>query len=190
MPLNFNPEKIDARQLQDNLRAIERHLQDDHYVRSLSPGAAVLQTATHTVIGNRWGVVLMPDAADTSCLWTLLRPSEWVTGKVAVTLWYSSNGGSTNNFRVLTQVSAIKNADVTSASTLLLNSTRTLAGPAVLNTLTRADVVYSTANITRDHELLEFRVQRTGTHADDNNVNEFHLYAVRATFISAYAEVT
>lgn len=206
--LNFNPElvpttkphesvnvssAIDWTPLQRNQRAIERHVNDDHYVRSFGPGQATLEsTATLAVVGSRWGVVVLPNAATTSALWTFTRPAEWVSGKIMVRFWYSSDGGSTNNFVAGLQVGVAAAGDAMHISTLILNTgtALTVAGPAAANTSIRAADVYTTANVTRAHELINVRVYRVGADAADTNANNLHIYAVRLQHVPAFQEAT
>lgn len=188
--LNFNPESERDPIARSSLRAVERHLHDDHYVRSIAPADFILEGgATTAVVNTRWGVVVLPDGSSTSGVHTYLRPSEWVLGKLKVKVWYSSPVASTNNFRVFLQVTHAKAGDVTTASPFLLTGAVLLPGPAVINTLLTHEV-YSTVNVTRDMELLTARVQRTGAHADDTNVNDMHVYAVRVEMILATQEAT
>jgi len=190
MPLNLNPERVNERGLVDNLRSIERHLIDDHYKISVPPGTMILQApAVPAVVSNRWGVVEFPAAADSSGLYTYDRPSEWVLGKVRVTIWYSAPAASTNNFRILLQVTAVKTGGVTTASALLLTGAIAMPGPAVLNTVIKA-VAYSTVNVTRDMELLTVRVMRQGTNVADTNAGVFHLYHTLVEHVSAVQEAT
>lgn len=187
MALNLNPSLTDEQSMRRSLRSVERHLNDDHYVRSLSPGATVLEgVATHGVVG-RWGVVVLPAAADTAAIWAILRPSEWVTGKLKVTLFFSSSGASTNNFRVLTQATPAKSGSVTTATTLIANDVGLIAGPAVANTRMER-TVYATSNMTQEFDMLSVRILRTGTNVADTNANPFNIYLVRLEFIPAVLE--
>lgn len=189
MALNLQPE-FAGKDPRSAFGAIARHLDYDHYIRSISPGSMVLQApAVHAIVGNRWGVVELPAALDSSALYTYDRPSEWVIGKVRVTIWFSSPAASTNPFRIFLQVTSAKTGDVVTASTLLLTGANALAGPAVLNTVIKASV-YSTANVTRDMELLTVRVMRQGTNAADTNPNVFHLYHTKVEHILAVREAT
>jgi hypothetical protein len=188
MALNLNPVLVDEQSMRRNLRAIERHVNNDHYVRSISPGAMVLEaTAAHAVVGSRWGVLSLPDAASTSGLFTFERPSEWVTGKVKMTIRYSSPVGSTANFRVVAQVGVAKEGSAMATTTLVMNDMSLVPGPAVADTRISYSV-YSTANVTQEFDCVEVRVQRTGAHADDGNVNALHVYAIRLEFIPAMQE--
>lgn len=213
MALNFNPELVPGRLpatkgsivstdeqnkhldwslLQTNQRAIARHLDFDHYVRSLAPGDMVLEGTAAVAIatGSRWSVLVFPDAATSSAYYTFLRPSEWLNGKIAVSVWYSATINSTNNFMQLTQVGVCKAGEVTSGTTLILNSSRALAGPAALGTLIKAATLYTTANVTRDMELIGVRVGRVGADAGDTHANDLHVYAVRVEHIPASQEGT
>lgn len=187
--LNFNPnaDSESKTALRRNLRAVERHVNDDHYVRSLSPGATVLEgVATHGVVG-RWGVVVLPAAADTAAIWAILRPSEWVTGKLKITLFFSSSGAGTNNFRVLIQATPAKSGSVTTATTLIANDVGLIAGPAVANTGMER-TVYATSSMTQEFDMLSVRILRTGTNVADTNANPFNIYLVRLEFIPAMQE--
>lgn len=186
MLLNFNTE-VGAPGERKNLRSLARHVADDHYVRHIQPGAMVMEaTAVHGVIG-RWGVATLPAAADTSAIAAIGRPSEWVSGKLKITLRFSSSVGSTNNFRVLVQATPAKSGSVTTATTLIANDVGIIAGPAVANTRMER-TIYSTSSMTQEFDTLSVRILRTGTNAADTNANPFNIYLVTVELIPAVSE--
>lgn len=178
---------LDLESIRRNMRSVERHLNDDHYVRSFGPGSMVLEaTAVHGLVG-RWGVVTLPVGADTAGLVTFRRPSQWVSGKLKITLSFSSSGASTNNFRILTQATPSKSGSVMTATSLIANDVGLIAGPAVANT--RMDrAIYSTGNMTQEFDELSVRILRTGTNAADTNANPFNIYLLTVEMIPAMQE--
>lgn len=187
--LNFNAER--EREPRVNLRAVERHLHDDHYVRWCYPGIGILEgtSIVAPLTTPRFGVVSFPkDATTSSMLWTFGRPSEWVTGKIKLRIWHSSPVGSTNNFRAFAQIASLSNGEVSTAAALALSANLDYAGPAVANTITRSADFYATSSIDRSDELIGIRVGRVSGNAADTNANAFHVYAVRAEFVLAVRE--
>lgn len=182
---------FDDTPLRRNQRSLERHITDDHYRRSISPGSMVLEgTSAFAVVGGRWGVVSFPDDGTSSAaFFTFERPSEWVTGKLKVTVRYSAPGASTANFRIVIPIVVAKDGTVMTAATLALNSINLLPGPAVADTRLSYSV-FSTSNVTREFDEISVKVQRTSGNAADVNVNAFHLYGVRLEFVQSIQEAT
>lgn len=179
---------IDDSALKRNQRAIERHVDYDHYVRCFTPGDFVLTGATHiTDTSAFWSAVQFADAAVSYGIVTFCKPSEWRSGKLATTIWYTSNAGSTNNFRLGLAVRAIRDGEVL-GGTALLTSAANVPGPGVANTVIRYGPTYTTTSFGNDDELFSFRVLRDGTHANDTNVNNLLLLYAKVEHIQAVRE--
>lgn len=190
MPLNFNPEFAEGRQLQNNLRAIERHLADDHYVRDLSPGLFAVEAAGAIILDPttlRYPVIQFPKVvvrARASCR----KPSEWRTGMLAITVEYTSNVGSTNNFRLAITADAY-NADALPGISLLVVE-YDVPGPAVANTPLVTGPIYTTTGFASDRRRFGIGVARNGAHANDTNVNDLLILGVVVEHIPARMEVS
>lgn len=178
MALNLQAERVDAASLGVNLRAIERHVNDCHYVRSFMPGEFVLAgTAAHVLfdaVGLRWPAIEMPDATDSFAAASWRKPSEWRSGHLRVRFWYSSDVGSTSNFSVQVVVDAIRDGEAV-PGTNLGTSQIAYAGPAVAFTVKRSAYVYTTTALGSDDELFALRITRVGGAGPDNNTNDMHL---------------
>lgn len=156
--LNFNPES-GVESLKSNQRAIERHINDDHYVRSFFPGDFILGptgTPAFAVIPlatPRWPVVVLPKHATENpiCAAGWRKPSQWRSGRLRVRYFYTSPVGSTNNFRVLVTINAARTDEVL-PSTGLLGNSATVAGPAVANTRMASPDIYSTVSLGSDDQ--------------------------------------
>lgn len=189
MALNILPHRTDDSALTTNLVAVERHLNDDHYVRGFAPGEFVLDgiNAVFVVIPPailQRPAVEMPDAVTSYALVTLRKPSEWRTGQMRVIYWYTSDVGSTNNFLVQLAVTAVR-ADELAGGTTLVSSAVAVAGPAVASTVVRSAYTYTTTACGADDELFSIRVLRLGADASDNNINKFQLLYVTLEHIPA-----
>lgn len=190
MALNFQPERTDGTSLRNNLAAVERHINDDHYVRGFTPGEFVIGGAgppTFVQIPGgslRWPAISMPAGADSFANSSWRKPSEWRIGHLRIRYWYTSPAGSTNNFMVQVVVDAIRNGEVLSG-TALYAAQAAVAGPAVADTVIRSADIYTTTALGSDDELFSVRVTRVGTHASDTNVNAFHLLYVEVEHIPA-----
>jgi hypothetical protein len=186
MALNFNPDR-DGREvkLATDLRAIERHLDDDHYVRWAGPGDfEVFNTATKAS-NNAWPVVQFPDAASTSAQWTFPKPSEWRGGPLLLRMWHTSTVGDTKTFSLAVSVRALRSGEVLPA-TVLLNTTIAPAGPAVANTVLVTADLYTTTSLGGDDQLFSVRITRDG--AGDSNNNPWQLLLLRVEHIPAVRE--
>lgn len=193
MPLNFQPERLDPTSLRTNLRAVDRHLTFDHYVRTFQPGDFVVDAvnATHALVnvgGNiRWPAVEMADATVGRASASWLKPSEWRSGKLAVTLWFTCGTGSTNAFVIGLRLDAIRAGEALNG-TNLLNVNLTLAGPAAALTVIRTLPTFSTVSFGADDELFTLSVARIGTDAADVNVNPSLLLMAKVEHLPANAE--
>lgn len=190
MALNLDPNRTDGRTLQVNLAAIERHLNDDHYVRGFTPGAftiggpAVPTFVQITAALPRWSAIAMPDAANSLATVSWQKPSEWRTGHIRTLYWFTSDVGSTNNFYIQTSLDAIRDGEVVPGTNLLTDTSR-IAGPAVATTFVRSSHVYTTTQFGSDDELFSLRITRLGGDANDTNVNTFLLVHARIEHIPA-----
>lgn len=184
---------LDDTPLRRNQRSIERHINEDHYRRIFAPGTAILEgTATVAVLGTpRFAVISFPNDGTTSAAhWTFTRPSEWVQGKVAITVWFSSPVGSTNVFRIFVQIITVSTGEVTTAATLNLSVNLDQAGPAVADTLIEAVTIYTPTSIGRSDDLIGVRIGRVSGNAADTNVNALHFYVARGELVLGMQEVT
>lgn len=190
MALNLQPELAAGdKDLQGNLRAIERHINDDHYVRGFMPGEFVLDgvNAAFIVIPPailQRPAIEMPDAVTSYGLVTFRKPSEWRSGQLRVRYWYTSDVGSTNNFMIQVAVTAVRDGELAGGTTLI-SSNAAVAGPAVASTIIRSAYTYTTTALSADDELFSIRMLRLGGDASDNNVNDFQLVYVECEHIPA-----
>jgi hypothetical protein len=187
--LNFDPNRIDPHTLQVNQAATERHVNDDHYVRGLTPGEFVLDgtNAAFAIIPPailQWPAIEMPDAVTSYAIASFRKPSEWRSGKMRTRYWYTSDAGSTNNFVIQTAVTAVRGTELISG-TSLLSDNAIVAGPAVASTLVKSSYTYTTTSLGGDDELFSVRVLRLGGNASDNNVNKFQLVYVELEHVPA-----
>lgn len=193
MPLNLNPEHVEGRPLATNLRAIERHLTDDHYLRELTPSDFVLDaSATHVQVPAavpQWPAVKLPDAALSIITATWRKPSEWRTGKLRLQLRFTSDVGNTNAFDIRYRVRAIRQAEVLPGTLLTADPVvLSLAGPAVADTEMADSYRYTTISFGSDDERFSLQIFRDGA-ADANN-NDFHLLSVEVVHLPALQEAT
>jgi hypothetical protein len=160
--------------LRTNLRAVERHLNEDHYVRGFSPGMFVTtESATQVIPASsaRWSAVSFADGSTGRASVSFHKPSEWRTGHLAITFWYTSETSSTNNFRMNLVVEAIRNGEAWNAGiTQLLAVTLDLPGPAAAPKLIVNGPTYTTTAFTPDDELFTLRFRRDGADVLDTNV--------------------
>lgn len=189
MALNFDPNRTDASNLLSNQQALERHINDDHYVRGFMPGEFVLDgtNAAFIVIPPailQRPAIEMPDAVTSFGLVTWRKPSEWRSGQLRVRYWYTSDVGSTANFVVQIAVTAVRDGELAGGTTLV-SSNSAVAGPAVASTIIRSAYTYTTTALGGDDELFSVRVLRLGGDAGDTNVNDFQLVYLEVEHIPA-----
>lgn len=190
--LNFSPEQVDQNALRGNQRAIERHINDDYYVREFTPGQFALDAAGVTLVNipaatPRWPALEFVDTILARANASFRKPSEWRSGKFRIRFWYTSPVGSTNNFIIITRIAAGRTGEVLPGTDLLFVST-TYAGPAVANTWIRSPDIYTTTSLGGDDELFTFQFVRDGGHANDTNVNVLHFLHAEVKHIPAQRE--
>lgn len=184
---------LDDTPLRRNQRSIERHITDDHYIRSFTPGMFVLDgVATHVQIpaaAPQWPAVEFPDGVLSIATVSWRKPSEWRTGKLRLQFRYTSDVGSTNAFGIRYRVVSIRDAEVHPGTILSANPTvLSLAGPAVANTHVRSAYFYTTTSFGSDDEMFSVQIFRDGA-ADANN-NDFHLIHLEVFHVSSVQEAT
>ena len=187
--LNFAPDLVDSRSLQNNQHAIERHVDFDHYVRSFTPGMFLSADAGATFVTviaatMRWPAIEYADAATSRAHVSWRKPSEWRTGHLRIRFWYTSPVGDANRFRVQLLVSTIRDTEVLTG-TLLADVSASYSGPAVANTVIRSPYVYTTTTLGSDDELFSLRVARVGGDAADTNVNVLQVLFAEVEHIPA-----
>lgn len=190
MSLNLQPERTDPTSILGNQRAIDRHLTWDHYTLNFTPGIFVPNGTT--LIGvhaasMRYPAITFAKAAASEALVSFAKPSEWRSGKLAITVLYTSPGASTNNFYVAITVDAVKTGEVLTGTNLYAVFS-TWAGPAVANTVKKLGPIYTTNTIGADDELFGLKVRRDSTHANDTNVNDLNVLMVRVVHMPARVE--
>jgi hypothetical protein len=190
VPLNLNPELAHGRELQNNLRSIERHLADDHYVRDLSPGVFAVEAAGAIILDPttlRYPVIQFPKVIVRARA-SFRRSSEWRTGQLAITVEYTSNVGAVANFRLAITADAF-NADVLPGASLLVTEID-IPGPGVANTPLVTGPLYTTSSFASDRRRFGIGVARNGAHANDTNVNDLLILGVVVEHIPARMEVS
>lgn len=190
MALNLNTDLTTTRSIQDNWRAIERHLDYDHYTRGFTPGDFILDVGGNatpillTVATNRWPAVMMPEGRESIAITSFHKPSEWRSGKLKITYWYTSDVGSTNNFYIGVTAYATRRDEVLNGTSLYAVDTA-VAGPAVASTVKVAGPFYTTTSFGSDDELFAIGIFGQRANVLDTNVNEFHLLYVLVEHIPA-----
>jgi len=190
-PLNLNPERSEGRLLQDNLRAIERHLADDHYVKDLDPERFTITAPGAKVLANaatlRFNALQFPDAAVARARANFRKPSQWRSGLLSVTVLYTCETGTTNAFNLITTVNAIRTGEVLPGTQLLALDTTT-PGPAVASTILQYGPVYTTSGLGSDDMLFSVGITRDGNRVEDVNANALLVLDVIVEHIPAQAE--
>lgn len=196
MPVNVNPERVSEADLRSNQRGISAHLDDQYYRRSFTPSAFVVSLgANHGTAGAssgaaKWPTIEFPDGADTYAFIAFERPKLWVTGKLKLTIYYSSDAGSTNNFGLLTNVVSVPeggNLSDTGVTVLLSDASPTnVAGPAAAEGEQSVDV-YTTTSFDPSARRIGVRIGRKGT--TDANANVFLVTEVVVQHIPAKQQV-
>lgn len=185
--LNFTPEHstLDPRVIRSNWEAIERHVNDDHYVREFTPGKFVLAgAAVAFAVNNGWPVVEFTNASvlDTDIATVSFRkPSEWRTGKLRLGFWYTSDAAGASNFSIGTRIYGVRRGEAL-PGTLLYSAANAVPGPAAGGDLLYSGDFYTSTSFGSDDELFRVLFTRDGT---DANGNDFHLVHVVVEHIQA-----
>jgi len=183
MPEGLNYGKEDRRAL-DADRQILSAKTDDLDVLDLWPGGATLfGGATTTETGPGAGVnadaLVLADAATHYARWNRRVRSSWTNHKLAFTVYYTAPAGSTNNFRLVLSVEAMKSGANMSTGYVVDSPVALVPGPAAAWGLLTATAILGAIPLTTETaEVISIRVLRTGTHADDTNTNACHVLLV------------
>jgi hypothetical protein len=189
--LNLRPESVDPEALRSNQRAIEAHLDDDHYRRRFQPGDFALSGTTTALVpaaNPRWPVIVFPDVAASEAAVSWERPTEWRKGKLEILIWYTAPGAGADNFWVAVTLNAIRTGEIL-GGTSLYTKFDAWQGPALTDTVKRFGPVYTTTSFGSDDELFSLKVRRNGNDVvNDVNTNPLHLLLVRIRHIPAMSE--
>lgn len=183
---------LDDAQLQRNMQAVEAHLNWDHYHAALPPDrwttSLTAETATTKPIAYRIDAWAFPDDSTTR-IYSNIRPlSQWTTGKFKITLYYTADGGSTNNFRVFFNVySALAGVVLDATMTTVTNLVTSLPGPGTAFVPIEY-VAYSSASMPAGTRIIGVSMGRIGADAADTNTNNLLMVDCDVEFVSAYLE--
>jgi hypothetical protein len=166
---------LDDSILKQNQRAIAAHLDDDYYVRSLTPGMFVpFATAAHGTAGQsaglgKWPTIDYPDGASSYAVAAFRRPKFWVSGKIEVTIYYTSQTAGTANFSILLSVGTVPQPGNLSNTgiTTLVTTTIATAGPTAADD-EKVVSTYTTTSLNPSMRRVFVRIGRDGA-ADANN---------------------
>jgi hypothetical protein len=184
MALNFDPE-LGTKHLARNQRAVERHLDDDHYVRGFTPGQFVTDGANAVLVpfpaaAPQWPAIKFPEGVISYAVVSWRKPSEWRLGRLRLRLWYTSDVASTANFAMFVRIKAVRDTEVLPGTALYDTGVAdTFAGPSVINKVVKSAYIYTTTSLGSDDELFTLQLVRTNANPPDANANDMYLiYAV------------
>ena len=174
-------------ELEQNALSVKQHIEDKDF--KLWFPARVFNVSTAS---GAEGVYAgspywdLPDAATSTVVTDHYVPSYWINGKVAYTVYYTGNPGSTANFNVSMRITGylvngtaltVNTGDVTAVET------GTIPGPAVADEL----LTYTTAEanwlaLTIAYPFRGIRFTRNGTAGSDANTGDLRLLGVLLQF--------
>ncbi len=185
---------LDDSIMKQNQRAVAAHLDDDYYVRSLTPGMFVpFATAAHGTAGQsaglgKWPTSDYPDGVSSYAVAAFRRPKFWVSGKIEVTIYYTSQTAGTANFSILLALGAVPqpgNLSNTGVTTLVA-ATVAAAGPTAADD-EKVVSTYTTTSLNPSMRRIFVRVGRDG--AGDANNSILQVTEVVLRHIPAQQEV-
>lgn len=185
----LNTGKYDAPALDGDRAIVTTHLDELYNQVWLYPGMGVGVkggTVTPTedtpaIPTGSFAAEKFLDANDSRYTWNIGVRSLWRNHNCDATFWYTSDVGSTNNFRIQLLLSTMQEG--LPVNTFPLNSTASYPGPAVANTVMKVTVTGQLAPFTiQTDKLLSFLFRRIGADAADTNVNACILLAVMLNF--------
>lgn len=201
-PLNINPEatlrhldgSFDETSLRRQLRSIAAHIDDDYYVRSFTPGEFVpFATAAHGTAGQsvgigKWPTIDYPNGVSSYGVAAFPRPKFWISGKIEVSVYYTSQTAGTADFSILLLIcSAPQPGNLSNSGiTILLNSATASAGPTAADN-EKVISAYTTTSLLPSARRISVRIGRDGA-ADANN-SVLQVTEVVLTHIPAQQEV-
>lgn len=193
MPINFNPEHVLPGSLVANQRSVAQHFDDGYYRRRFTPGEFVLALgAQHATVGtNRWPAIEYPEGALTYGVVAFERPSLWISGKLKITFYYTSDTGSTDDFALSISARALPaGANLGTGFTQLKPNAPldVVPGPAVAED-ELSEAVYTVTSFEQSAKRIGIRFGRDGTDAADVNTGVFYLTELVVEHIPADQEV-
>lgn len=176
--LNFNPES-GIESLKSNQRAIAAHVDDDHYVRRLTPGMFVpFATATHGTAGQsvglgKWPTIDYPNAVSSYAVFATERPRFWLSGRMLVTIYYTSQTAGVADFAILLAVYSVpSNGNLSNTGITTLHSggiALAAPGPAAADD-EKSIQVYTTVSFDPSARRIGIRIGRDGGSDANNNI--------------------
>lgn len=172
--IGYRQEAVDLRSVQANQGAAEEHVDDIYFTRRLTPGMFTLfggaahGTAGQSVGLGKWPTIDYPDAVSSYGVCAFERPKFWVSGRMQITIYYTSQAAGTANFNILVVVNTVKqpgNLSNTGITTLLATMLPS-AGPTVADD-EKVTSVYTTTSFNPSARRIGIRIGRDG--ADINN---------------------
>lgn len=181
-------DSADPRSLVSNQEIVEQHMDDLYLIRYLTPGVfvpfsgAAYGTAGQSVGLGKWPTIDYPDATASYATTSLRRPAFWIDGNLKVSVFYTSQTGSTTNFRLLVSIGAIliagnySNTGVTALQAIAVD----VPGPATADD--KKEYVFYTSTARLSQRFQEFYV-RVGRDTPDASTAVMQMTGVLLEYI-------
>ncbi len=184
--INFSRDQVSPSIIADNQGVAEDHIDDGYLVWRLTPGMFVpFATAAHGTAGQsaglgKWPTIDYPDAVSSYAVYAHERPKFWVSGRLQVTIYYTSQTAGTANFNILVSLNTVKQPGNLSNTgvTNLFNASIATAGPAAADD-EKVVTVYSTTSFIPSAKRIGVRIGRDGAGDANNNVLQVTEVVVR-----------
>jgi len=153
----------------------------DRTVVSLTPGAAIHDAGiTHVIGGGNTdvGVLQFPDAATNNAVWHFARPTDWDSGQIRITWYWSNMAGSVSGVhhfaQRLTGWADGEDFGAINGNTLISGGTDItgLSNQGEIGTHVLDDSGVVTLS---DEDFFAYRIQRQGSHGSDTSTAPWHI---------------
>lgn len=186
MATNFNPELAETPLGRSLYRAIADHLDDSYYVRRLTPGMFVpFATAAHATAGQssglgKWPTIDYPNAVSSYATVSFTRPRLWVSGRLEISIYYTSQTAGVADFSILLSVGGVPQPGNLSNTgiTGLFAATIAAPGPTAADD-EKLTTVFTTTSLNPSLRRIYIRVGRDGAGDANNSVLQVTEVVVR-----------
>lgn len=172
--------------LVDNQGVVEDHVDDDYFIWRLTPGMFVpFATAAHGTAGQsaglgKWPTIDYPDAVSSYAVCARERPKFWVSGRLQLSVYYTSQTAGVANFSILIAVNTVKQPGNLSNTgvTNLLAVAMASPGPTAADD-EKLISSYSTTSFNPSARRVSIRIGRDGAGDANNSVLQVTEVVVR-----------
>jgi hypothetical protein len=162
----------------------------DRTIVSLTSSSATRSAGVVDIVGGAnadVGMLEFPDAATNNAVWQFKRPSDWDSGQIRVTWWWTNSGAAVigNHYFAQRLTGWADGEDIGTP-----NGNTLISGAATVTGLNNAGKIAShnqddSGVVTLSNEdFFSYRIQRQGAHGNDTSSQPWHLILITFELIA------